>query len=93
MISSFQTSTRDLEHQSIQTPKTIHLGNIASQYLKNTSDKIFGIWNDEKTDKYMICKYDVDFKDNDIVLNNKIYKGTDGLWKLLTDNQLTDKNL
>jgi hypothetical protein len=42
----------------------------------------------------MIGKYEVrEVKDNDIVLNNKIYKGTYGLWKLLIDNQLTYKNL
>lgn len=95
MISSFQTPTRDEENQTIKTPETTHLGNIAAQKLIDLRDKAFGIWiyDNKTTNKkgHAIGKYAISFNDNDIILNKNRYTGTEGLWNLLTQSNLWDE--
>lgn len=95
MISSFQTPTRDEENQTIKTPETTHLGNIAAQKLIDLRDKAFGIWiyDNKTTNKkgHAIGKYAISFIGNDIILNKNQYTGTEGLWNLLTESNLWDE--
>lgn len=72
------------------TRSSIYLGELASKYLPITTDNKFGIWFNTELEKYMIGKKEVNFNNNDIILDNKRYKGTQGLWRLLSYSQFID---
>jgi hypothetical protein len=92
MISSFQTPTRDEENQ---TPRTIHLGNIATQKIMDLRDPTFEIWihTDKNTNKktHVIGRNPINFSGNDIILNKNRYIGIEGLWNLLTESNLWEE--
>lgn len=72
--------------KKIMDSKVINIGMVASQHLPNLKDKQFGIWFDDESNKFYIGSETVEFDGDDIILTetNKKYKGTEGLWKLLT---------
>ncbi|VVC29807.1 Protein-tyrosine phosphatase-like,Dual specificity phosphatase, catalytic domain,Tyrosine, partial [Cinara cedri] len=67
------------------------IGVIAAHYLHKLSDNEFGIFHNHETNMHMIGKNEIHIKDNDIILNEQTYKGTQGLWRLLTYNKNIDK--
>ena len=62
------------------------LGDIAKKYLTYTtgkdSDRIFGIYPDENN-KLKIGNKFLKFKGNNIIIDDKEYTGTEGLWELI----------
>lgn len=87
--SNLNTSTSNLKlptpvKQIAERSKVTTLGQIASYYLPKVKDSTFGIYHDSKTNKYMIGKEPIEIVGNDIIINNEIIKGTQGIWRLLT---------
>jgi hypothetical protein len=58
-------------------------GALPQKYLPNQDNK-FGIWADENI-KFYIGDSQVVVTGNDLIINSERYKGTDGLWRLLTN--------
>ena len=78
------------------TSQLIQLGNIASKYLgsylgKDARDKTFGIRR-ELDNNYYIGNTVIKFNGDNIVVNDKEYQGTPGLWELVTSKN-PDKSL
>ncbi|KAE9521774.1 hypothetical protein AGLY_017825 [Aphis glycines] len=65
------------------TKNTIVLGPITSKYLPRINDSVFGIYYNTPERQYMIGKDVVNFKDDNLIINGKIYEGTEGLFRLL----------
>ena len=75
--------------------KITEIGKIASEYLKTTfgkkavkSDIIPG---DKEGTLFKIGKTPIKIENNDIIINDERFKGTPGLWKLLTSKNIPDK--
>ena len=66
------------------------LGDIAKKYLTYTtgkdSDRIFGIYPDENN-KLKIGNKFLKFKGNNIIIDDKEYTGTEGLWELIVSKE------
>lgn len=69
------------------------LGPIAKKYLPEARDGTFGIWYDLGDQTLKIGHSPITLKMDSIILKkvNKAYKGTEGLWKLLTSPANVDK--
>ena len=67
---------------------TLELGDIATKYLKeytsnkNKTDKTFGIYSEDGD--FFIGNSPIKFDGDDMMVDNKTYKGTPGLWELMT---------
>lgn len=85
MINSSSKPTRELETQENQPSQILHsiinktVGNIIGNYLLRLKEKSFGIVYNENENIHMIY-----ININNIISNDQIYKGTPGLWKLLS---------
>lgn len=69
------------------------LGPIATKYLqkyveKEDGDNVFGFYN--KDNKFYIGNKETTFQGDDIVIDNKEYKGTSGLWELIVSKNPKD---
>ena len=66
------------------------LGSIAKNYLTyamgKDSDKIFGIYPDANNKLKIGSKF-LKFEGDDIIIDNKTYIGTDGLWELIVSKE------
>ena len=85
-----------LEMSEEEEEKSEDLGNIAKKYLssamrkdKNT-DKIFGIYIDNDTEKFKIGSKFINFRGNNIIIEGEKYTGTPGLWELLVSTEPED---
>jgi len=58
------------------------LGALPRRYIP-FQDKIFGIWFDGEKGYFGNKSNEVMIDGNDLIINNELYKGTHGLWKLL----------
>lgn len=69
-------------------------GPISSKYLADIHDrdKIFGIYWDKSQNKFKIGDTFVEVSYDDIFIKNQLYKGSEGLWKLLTYKDSPNKN-
>lgn len=54
------------------------VGNIAAYYLSKLSDNKFEMYHNHDTKMHMIGKNQIFIKENVIILNNRVYKGTQG---------------
>lgn len=70
-----------------QTENAIHIGSLAKRYIVRLNDPVFGISYNHDTEVHKIGKMVVTFEDDDIIINDKKYEGTQGLWRLLTYNE------
>src|SRR5688572_21165742 len=67
---------------------TLELGDIATKYLKeytsnkNKTDKTFGIYSEDGD--FFIGNSLIKFDGDDMMVGNKTYKGTPGLWEFMT---------
>src|SRR5688572_18670138 len=78
---------------------TLELGDIATKYLteytsnKNKTDKTFGIYSEDGD--FFIGNSPIKFDGDDMMVGNKTYKGTPGLWELMTlkkpDKEIYDR--
>ena len=71
---------------------TIILGSVAKEFLPRANDPKFGIWYDKENKTYKIGKMEIQFNRDDIVIGDKTFKGTKGLWRLLTYTNAPDVN-
>src|SRR5436190_22153223 len=77
-----------LTEASLTPTRTITIGNIARAYLshsfkkENDADHTYGIRYDNAA--YKIGKKVIEIKNNDIIIDDTPYKGTQGLWELIT---------
>lgn len=84
---------------NIVSPNTLNkiIGPIAQKYLPRAKDNKFGLyWNKHKK-SFMIGDKITVIDNDDLIVNNKKYNGTLGLWRLITypdkpDNNLYDQN-
>jgi hypothetical protein len=72
-----------------QQTKILYFGDVASAYLRQfvsnqKTDKTFGIYDKDGT--FFIGNKPIEIKDNNIIVNDKEYRGTAGLWELLVMN-------
>jgi len=73
---------------SIAAPRTLEFGHLASKYLSNylsrtnVADTTYGIRRDDN--KFYIGNKEIVIANDDITIEDKDYKGTKGLWELLT---------
>ena len=72
----------------------VFIGDIAEQYLRkfatmSGADKIFGL--QDKDGKFYIGNKEAKIKENNIIVNNKEYAGTPGLWELIVTRSPDDK--
>lgn len=90
-----ETENRLLEIQENPLPKVVNLGPLTIKYLPLTKDSKFGIYYDRGEGKYFIGNQEISFDGNNIkFINwNTIVEGTEGLWKLLSDNQFIESDL
>lgn len=70
----------------------VNLGVVGARYLPRASDPQFGIYFDEADERLKIGSVPVEFDYDDIVLSSKRFKGTEGLWKLLTRKGIVQPN-
>ena len=83
------TDDRFKESDSVKQ-KFMNVGKIASRYLKmftsskNQMDKTFGVHL--KEGELFLGKDPITIDDNDIIIGDKTYHGTVGLWELITKN-------
>lgn len=77
------------------SPRTTNviIGEIGKKFLPRAKDDKFGFYWDRKKQSFMIGNLPVNFENNDIIIDDKIYKGTQGLWRLLTDKDDLADNL
>uniref|UniRef100_A0A1B6JUA1 DUF8207 domain-containing protein n=1 Tax=Homalodisca liturata TaxID=320908 RepID=A0A1B6JUA1_9HEMI len=81
--------------KQLMDSKVVTLGSLGARYLPKSNDKQFGIWYDENLEQPMIGSEPITFDYDDIILvsSQKKYKGTEGLWRLLTKNNIVEKDL
>src|SRR5204863_1173562 len=82
------TTPSKIPIQAPVTPLKLDFGLLASQYLGNylnkkaITDTTYGIRRDGN--KFFIGDKEIEIANDDITIGDKIYKGTKGLWELLT---------
>jgi len=67
--------------------KYINIGSNASHYLSTNRtnwDKAFGLNYDSNNRIYKLGNFNVEFQDDDLIINNQKYSGTKGFWELMT---------
>ena len=74
------------EESAVVSPKTLNqiLGKIAQDYLPRAHDNKFGLHWDKHVKLYKIGDAITGIDDNDLIVDGIRYKGTHGLWRLLT---------
>ena len=81
-----------VQPESPRTPNIV-IGPLGKKYLPRALDKNYGLFWDKHRKTYMIGDKTVDFDFNDIIIDSQKYKGTQGLWRLLTYNKTPDDHL
>jgi len=82
--------TPAIEATPTETPsgyRTLRLGHLADKYLKTPSlqyDHAFGLKPVEGSTNFRLGRMDVKIDGDDLEIDEQPYKGTEGLWKLLT---------
>lgn len=74
--------------------KMITLGIVGARYLPKAKDDKFGIYYDDLSERPMIGCEEITFDGDDIIFvkDKKTYKGSEGLWRLLTDKDPIETN-
>ena len=72
----------------------VFIGNIAEQYLRNFAsksgtDKTFGLR--DKDGKFYIANKEAKIKENNIIVGDREYAGTPGIWELTVATTPDDK--
>lgn len=78
--------------KSLVDSNVINIELFGTLNLPMANDKQFGIYYDEKA-KAKIGALQIKFNFDDIIVGNICYKGTSGLWKLLTRNEYISDQL
>ena len=82
-----ETDQTPLAIEDIKYGKTLRLGKLADRYLKIPSiqyDHAYGIKPIEGSMNFRLGRKDVEIEGNDFIIDEEKYKGTEGVWKLLT---------
>ena len=94
--SMINTSLKESEGGSIpEMQKLMNVGEVASHYLKmytsnnvsnkNQMDKSFGV--KLKHGEFFIGREQITINNDDIIIGDKLFRGTTGLWELITKNE------
>ena len=82
--------TEEEEEKEEEKEEKKDLGDIAKKYLTyatgKDSDRIFGIYPDANNKLKIGSKY-LKFKGNNIIIDDKEYTGTEGLWELIVSKE------
>lgn len=84
---------RDIEPGIKNSIVNREIGTIAEYYLPKLTDNKFGLYHNNETSMFMVGKNNILLRGNDLDLNGQVFKGTQGLWRLLTYNRNLDKSL
>ena len=78
--------------ETIVSPNTLNkiIGPIAQKNLPRTKDDKFELYWNKKKNAFMIGNSIVGIDHDDITIDNEKYKGTHGLWRLLTYKDAPD---
>lgn len=89
-----ETATSEESLQEYMEKRSSQLGPLARIYLPLANDKSFGIWYDLGAQTLKIGHTPVTIKMDNIILNkvNKVYKGTRGLWRLVTSSSYIEND-
>ena len=86
-----------LETTEEEEKKKTVLGEIATEYLKKIQGRILTQTDikpgDSGVSLFKIGNTPIEIKKNDIIINGVEYKGTDGLWDLLTSKNIPEKEV
>lgn len=84
----------NISMKQILDTRVVNLGTIGASYLPRASDSQFGIYYDEESEKLKIGSEEITFKYDDIIVvsSGERFKGTQGLWKLLTSKGFIQKD-
>ena len=85
------------EEEDEEEEDVMRVGTIAHQYLseyatKQNVDKTFGIYKNPIDKRYYIGNTPIDIRDDNLVVGNKEYEGTPGLWELIV-SKYPDANI
>lgn len=91
----------EIEKSSLDTNKMINthiadkIGILAKKYLPNRGSRKnpFCIAYDEKENKYYLGKTYVSIQNDDIIIYNRKFEGTKGLWELLSKTDINPANI
>ena len=80
------SSITGYDHDDGEEEEDVFIGDIAEQYLRkfatvSGADKTFGLR--DKDGKFDIGNKEAKIKENNIIVGNKEYAGTPGLWELI----------
>ena len=82
----FQSITAYDDDDDSEEEEDVFIGDIAEQYLRkfatvSGAHKTFGLW--DKDGRFYIGNKEAKVMDNNIIVGDKTYTGTPGLWNLL----------
>jgi hypothetical protein len=105
---SAATATEPLQIEDISAPESslevpqssTFFGDIASKYLssvmsgKNTTDTVFGIHtkDGQEPGTFFIGNKHVQIAGNDLIIEDKKYEGTEGLWNLIMNKEIGNES-
>ena len=85
-LEPFETEQIPLAIEDVKY-KTLRLGRLAVRYLKTPSlqyDHAYGIKPVEGSTDFRLGRMDVEIEGDDFIIDKEKYKGTEGVWRLLT---------
>ena len=90
------TEEKEEEEEKKEKKKTV-IGEIATEYLKKIQGQTLTQTDikpgDSGVSLFKIGNTPIEIKKNDIIINGVEYKGTDGLWDLLTSKNIPEKEV
>lgn len=87
-----QLSLSNKSMKQLMDTRVVNLGAIGTRYLPKAHDSQFGIYYDDESEQLKIGSATVTFDFDDILVNDKRYRGTEGLWRLLTIKGFVNEN-
>ncbi|CAF4531532.1 unnamed protein product, partial [Rotaria magnacalcarata] len=95
ITSSLPATTPSLPAITASEPETLKLGKIAFKYIQKMSianeyDNAFGLKSIPESIDFKLGNSTIKIQGNNFKIDNKVYKGTEGVWKLLTTTDIED---
>ena len=95
ITSSLPATTPSLPAITASESETLKLGKIAFKYIQKMSianeyDNAFGLKSIPESIDFKLGNSTIKIQGNNFKIGNKVYKGTEGVWKLLTTTDIED---
>ena len=95
ITSSLPAATPSLPAITASESETLKLGKIAFKYIQKMSianeyDNAFGLKSIPESIDFKLGNSTIKIQGNNFKIDNKVYKGTEGVWKLLTTTDIED---